>query len=58
MIAQSLVEYAALHSIAASIENAYFRLENLLEQGNTKFFLFAALGILVILIVLRRLAGR
>jgi hypothetical protein len=54
MIAQALVEYGALHSIAASFTSAYNRVESLVGQGNLKYGLFAILAMLLLLLLKRR----
>ena len=53
MIAQTLVEYGAFHSIASAFAHAYDRLE-LLASGNLKYLLFVVLAALVVLIFKRR----
>lgn len=54
MLAQAMVEYGALQSIAASFANAYNRVENYLGQGNLKYVLLVLIVVIILLLVKRR----
>jgi hypothetical protein len=56
MIAQTLVEYGALHSISAAFGNAINRLEYYIGSGNAKYLLALVIVVAVFLIVPRRRA--
>ncbi len=51
-----MVEYGALQSIANAFTQAYNRVESFLGQGNLKYFLLAALALIILLLVKRRRA--
>ena len=57
MIAQTLVEYGALHSISNAFMNAYYRLELFFESENSKYFLLIVLAIIIVLVATRRRAN-
>ena len=57
MIAQTMVEYGMLQSISAAIANAFHRMEFFLTAGNTRYFLFLGLALIVVLIWTRRRAS-
>jgi hypothetical protein len=54
MIAQTMVEYGGLNSISAALSNALNRLETYLWSGNSKYFFFLALAVILVLAVTRR----
>jgi len=54
MIAQTLVEYGALQTIAASFMKALHRTEIFLSSGNSRYLLFLGLALTVVLFLIRR----
>lgn len=54
MLAQAMMEYGGLQSIAASFASAYNRVENYLGQGNLKYLLLVLVVIIILLLVKRR----
>ena len=56
MVAQTLVEYGVLNSIAAGFSTAYSRVETFFGSGNSKYLIFAALVIILALLMKRRRA--
>lgn len=54
MIAQTLVEYGAIQSVAAAFTRAYYTLDNFFGRGNTKYFLMLGLAVIVFLFLTRR----
>jgi len=57
MIAQTLVEYGALQSIAQAFRDAYYRIELYIRSDNSKYFLLLGLVFIVVLIWTRRRAN-
>ncbi len=56
MVAQTLVEYGVLNSIATGFSTAYSRVDTFFRSGNSKYLIFAALVIILALLVKRRSA--
>lgn len=56
MIAQTIVEYGALHSMMDSVGHAFNRVESLVGQGNPKYILIGGVVLIVFLIATRRRA--
>jgi len=54
MIAQTVVEYAALQSISSAFSNMVYQLESYIGAGNSKYLLIAAIVVLVFLLLPRR----
>jgi len=54
MIAQTMVEYGAVNSIAAAFANFINRVESFAWSGDRKYIFFLALAVLVGLIATRR----
>jgi MYXO-CTERM domain-containing protein len=54
MIAQTMVEYGGLNAIAAAISSFFNRLETYVWSGNSKYYLFLALAVIVTLALTRR----
>jgi hypothetical protein len=54
LLAQAVVEYGLLDSIAAGLGNARYRLELYIGQGNTIYFLAAVVVLLFLTRVRRR----
>lgn len=54
MIAQTLVEYGAVQSVAAAFAQAYYAFDNFIGRGNTKYLLLGALALIVLLFLTRR----
>mgnify|MGYP001236433856 CR=1 FL=1 len=54
MIAQTLVEYGAIQSIAAAFTKAYYTLDNFFGRGNTKYLLVIGLAAIAFLFLTRR----
>jgi hypothetical protein len=54
MIAQTVVEYAALNSISAIFSNAVYQLEYYIGRGNSKYLLVAGIVVIVLLLWPRR----
>ena len=54
MIAQTLVEYGVLNSIAAGVAAARYRIETFIGSGNSKFLIIVVFVILLVLLVKRR----
>jgi hypothetical protein len=57
MIAQTMVEYGALQSISAAFMNAFHRVELFFDSGNSRYWLFFGILLLVLLIWTRRRTG-
>jgi hypothetical protein len=56
MIAQTIVEYGALHSMMDSFSQAFSRIDFLVGQGNAKYIFIGCIALIVLLIATRRRA--
>ncbi len=54
ILAQTLVEYGVLNSIAAGFAAARQRVEVYIGTGNTKYMLAIVLGVIILLLARRR----
>jgi hypothetical protein len=54
MLAQALVEYGALRSMASAFSNGFNRVESLVGQGDLKYILLIVLAIVILMLVKRR----
>ena len=54
MLAQALVEYGALQSMASAFSNGYNRVESMVGQGNLKYILPIVLVVAILVLVKRR----
>ncbi len=54
MIAQTMIEYGAVQSVAAAFAQAYYAFDNFVGRGNTKYLLLGALAVVVFLLLTRR----
>ena len=50
MIAQAMVEYGVIQSISAAFMKAFNRVEYFLSTGNARYFVFAALILIIVLL--------
>ena len=50
MIAQAMVEYGVIESISAAFMSAFHRVELFLSTGNARYFVFAALILVIVLL--------
>jgi hypothetical protein len=57
MIAQTMVEYGFLQAISENFMNLSNRVGYLITTGNTKYFIIAALALIVLLLWSRRRAN-
>jgi hypothetical protein len=56
MLAQALVEYGALQSMASAVSNGFNRIESLVGQGKLKVILLIVLAVVILMLVKRRRA--
>jgi hypothetical protein len=56
MIAQTLVEYGALHSLSAAFMNAYHRIEDFVTSINSNYWFLLGIFFIIMLIWTRRRA--
>jgi hypothetical protein len=56
MLAQSLVEYGALQSIASAFSNGFNRIDSLIGQGKMKYILLIVLAVVILMLVRKRRA--
>ena len=50
MIPQAMVEYGVIQSISAAFMKAFNRVEYFLSTGNARYFVFAALILIIVLL--------
>ena len=54
MLAQAMVEYGALNSIASGFMQMYHRVEAFFTSGDSRYYFFLGLAAVIVLVLLRR----
>jgi len=54
MIAQTVIEYGFIQSFSAGFMSVFHRVEYFFSTGNTRYFVFLALALIVVLICMGR----